>query len=435
MNAPALSRREMFQLSALGIGGYSASGWMNALAADQAGSKRKTKSCILLWMDGGPSQHETFDMKPDAPDDYRGEYRPISTSVPGLQITEKFPTLAKHMHHAAVVRSMSTGEAEHGRARIYLHTGYKQGTAGLKYPTMGSLITGAAELPETELPNFVVTGMHLNPANWSYVSSPGYLGPRHAPLIVNDLKTGLQNAKPAIDEKEFDARRALLQNMTDSFLKENPSSAAATQNTVYQRAAQLMRSSKGKAFDLSQENAKVHETYGSHAFGQGCLLARRLVEAGVPFIEVYHSPTAGGWDTHTGVRYKEVKTMTMPQLDQGMSALIDDLATRGLLQDALVIWMGEFGRTPKVKPDGGRDHYGRAWNSVLLGGGVKGGKVIGATDKFGGIVEDHPVSAHDFMATVCRMLGINEDKEIDVKERPVRIVDKNSKPFDDLLKA
>ncbi len=429
-----LNRRQMFQMSALGIGGYSASGWMGALAADQAAKPRKAKSCILLWMDGGPSQHETFDMKPDAPADIRGEYKPIDTSVPGLRITEQFPKLAKLMHHAAVIRSMNTGEAEHGRARIYLHTGYKQGAGGLNYPTMGSLITAGAKLPETELPNFVVTGMHLNPANWSYVSSPGYLGPRHAPLIVNDLRSGLQNIRPT-DDAEFDERNDLLKSMTNSFLKDNPAAAATTQRTVYERAVQLMKSSKGKAFDMSQESDKVHDTYGKHAFGQGCLLARRLVEVGVPFIEVYHSPTAGGWDTHTAQRYKEVKTMTAPQLDQGMSALIEDLATRGLLQDTLVIWMGEFGRTPKVKPDGGRDHYGRAWSSVLLGGGVKGGKVIGRTDAQGGTVEDQPVSASDFMATVCRLLGVDHEQTVEVRERPVHLVDSTAKPIDELLKG
>lgn len=434
----SLSRREMLQLSAAGVGAFSASGWMNVMAsraAEQTRTGRKPKSCILLWMDGGPSQHETFDMKPDAPEDIRGEYKPIATSVPGLSITEKFPALAKLMHHAAVVRSMSTGESEHGRARIYLHTGYKQGTAGLKYPTMGSLITAGANLPASELPNFIVTGMHLNPANWSYVSSPGYLGPRHAPLIVADPGGGLQNVKPSADEQEFNDRQELLKQMSESFLRDNPSAAANAQTTVYQRAAELMRSGKSKAFDLSLEPSKVRESYGNHAFGKGCLLARRLVEAGVPFVEVYHSPTPGGWDSHTGVRYQEVKTMTMPQLDQGMSSLITDLAERGLLQDTLVIWMGEFGRTPKVNKDRGRDHYGRAWSSVLLGGGVKGGKVIGRTDKQGGTVEDRPVSAVDFMATVCNLLGVDTEKTVDIKERPVRLVDKYANPIDALLKS
>src|SRR5262249_38409383 len=154
----------------------------------------------------------------------------------------------------------------------------------------------------------------------------------------------------------------------------------------------LMRSNKARAFDLSQEPASVRDTYGDCSFGQGCLLARRLVEAGVPFVEVYHAPTAGGWDSHTGMRHTEVKTLAMPQLDRGMSALIRDLESRGLLKDTLVVWMGEFGRTPKVKKDGGRDHYARAWTTVLLGGGVPGGAIIGRTDKQGATVEERPVS-------------------------------------------
>lgn len=431
-----LSRREALKVAALGLGGLCASGWMTPLAsraAEQAKVGRKHKACILLWMDGGPAHLDTFDMKPDAPDGIRGEYTPIATSVPGLQITEKFPQVAKLMHHAAVLRSMSTGEAEHGRARIYLHTGYKPGAGGLKYPTMGSLMTAHRVDEDSEMPNFIVTGMHLNPANWSYVSSPGHLGPRHAPLIVSDLKTGVPYLRPSVETEEFDGRLSLLRDMTSGFLRDRSTAAAGAQETMMQRAVRLMRSPRAKAFDLAQETAKTRETYGDHAFGQGCLLARRLVEAGVPFIEVYHSPTPGGWDNHTAERTKEVKTLTMPQLDQGMSALVSDLHDRGLLQDTLVVWMGEFGRTPAVKKDGGRDHYGRAWSTVLVGGGIQGGQVIGRTDKTGATVEDRPISAVDFMATICGILGVDASQSFQVGDRPVRAVDKGANPVKELL--
>jgi uncharacterized protein (DUF1501 family) len=296
---------------------------------------------------------------------------------------------------------------------------------------MGSLITAAGADPESAMPNFVVTGMHLNPANWSYVSGPGYLGPRHAPLIVSDPTAGVANLAPTA--ADLDDRLALQQEMAQTFLRDRPSPAGTAHQTVYQRAAQLMRSSQARAFDLTQEPAATRAAYGECAFGQGCLLARRLVEAGVPFIEVYHAPTAGGWDNHSRQRVEEVKTLAMPQLDQGMSALIRDLDERGLLPETLVIWMGEFGRTPKRNKDGGRDHYARAWTTVLLGGGVPGGAVIGRTDKLGATVEDRPVSAIDFMATICTLLGVNPNRQFHAGDRPVRMVDRGATPIAELL--
>jgi uncharacterized protein (DUF1501 family) len=431
-NAPVLSRREMFRLSALGLAGVSASGWMGALAAAPA-ARRVRKSCILLWLDGGPSQHETWDPKPDAPAEYRGEFGAIDTSVPGIRVCDRFPLFSRQMHHCAVVRGMNTGESEHGRARQYLHTGYKTGTAGLDYPTMGSLATAAAKAEQTEMPNFVVTGMHLNPANWSYVSSPGHLGPRHAPLIVGDPKVGVPNLRPTTGPDELADRAALLDQMTGSFLRDRPAPAAQAQAAAYERAVALMRSPKAKAFDLALEPAKARETYGDHTFGQGCLLARRLVEAEVPFVEVYHSPTAGGWDIHTPARVEEVKKLAQPQFDQGAAALLADLKDRGLLEHTLVIVMGEFGRSPKVQAKGGRDHYGKAWSLLMAGGGIKGGQVVGRTDAQGGTVEDRPVSAVDFMATVCRLLGVAPDAEFQIGDRPVRVVDKGAKPMEEIL--
>jgi uncharacterized protein (DUF1501 family) len=343
-----------------------------------------------------------------------------------------FPNLAKHMQHATILRGMSTGESEHGRARIYLHTGYKAGAAGLTYPSMGSLLT-ATRPADTELPSFVVTGKHLNPANWSYVSNPGYLGPRHAPMIVPDASAGVANLKPSGEASDFADRLTVLEEMTRGFLRESPSSAASAQQAVYQRTVQLIRSPKAKAFDLSQEPAKVHDAYGKHTFGQGCLLARRLVEVGVPFVEVYHAPTPGGWDSHTPERVKEVKTLAMPQLDQGMPALIADLKDRGLLDSTLIVWMGEFGRTPKVNAKGGRDHYGRAWTSMLLGGGLRGGRIIGATDAQGATVKERPISAADFMATMCQLFGVDPNHCFQIGPRPVRAVAKGSGVVEEIL--
>ncbi len=430
-----LTRRDALRLAALGVGGACASGWMAPLAAafERGGetsprppvAPKKAKACILLWMDGGPSHHDTFDPKPDAPEDVRGEYGTVATSAPGIRISDALPRVAKQMHHAAILRGMSTGEAEHGRARIFLHTGYKPGAGGLKYPTMGSLMTAGREA-DGEMPNFVVTGMHLNPANWSYVSSPGYIGPRHAPLVVPDAYAGVANLKG----EDISDAQPLLDFMTDSFLRERSVPPAIAQKTMRDRALRLMRSPKARAFDLSAEPARSRERYGDHRFGQGCLLARRLVEAGVPFVEVYHAPTPGGWDSHTGARAKEVKTLALPQLDQGMSALLADLHERGLLKETLVVWMGEFGRTPRVKKDGGRDHYARAWSAVMAGGGVKGGQAVCATDATGAAVRERPVSAPDFMATVCGLLGVDANASFKAGDRPVKAVERGAKPVE-----
>lgn len=432
----ALTRREMLKLAAAGVGGVCASGWFDILAsraAEQAAQGRRHKSCILLWMDGGPAHMDTFDMKPNAPDNFRGEYRPIQTSVPGIQITEKLPHVAPLMHHAAVLRGMSTGEGEHGRARVYMHTGYRPGQGGLRYPSMGSIVSNERGPSPTGMPNFVVTGMHLNPANHSYVSSPGYLGPRHQPLIISDIDRGVENLQPVADAQDLNDRLSVLEELSQGFLRQNPSDAAASQHTVVQRAVQLMRSERARAFDIALEPMRTRAAYGDSVFGRGCLLARRLVEAGVPFVEVYHSPTIGGWDSHTPQRAEEVRNIALPQLDRGMSALLTDLHERGLLDETLVIWMGEFGRTPQVKQGGGRDHYARAWTTVLFGGGIRGGQVIGRTDARGATVEDRPISALDFMATVCRLLGVDPNKENHAGPRPVRIVDRGANPIRELV--
>ena len=426
-----LTRREAMKLAAAGGLGMSLSGWMQPLAsyAQQTGARHK--QCILLWMDGAPSHHDTFDMKPDAVDNIRGMYRPIQSSVPGLQITEMLPRVAPLMHHAAVLRGMSTNEADHGRGRIYMHTGYRLGQGGLRYPSLGSLVSAQRGPSEDGMPNFVVTGMHLNPANFAYVSSPGYLGPRHQPLIVADQSRGIENLAPVA--QDFDDRLDILNQMAQGLERTNPNASAAGQRTVYQRAVQLMRSEKAKAFDLTREPASVRAGYGHCAFGQGCLLARRLIEAGVPFVEVYHAPTPGGWDVHTPQRVEEVRSLAFPQLDRGMSALLTDLHQRGMLENTLVVWMGEFGRTPRLNGGGGRDHYARAWTSVLFGGGIRGGQIIGRTDPTGSTVADRPISALDFMATLCMLLGLDPNHEHLAGARPVRVVDRGFTPIRELV--
>jgi hypothetical protein len=425
-----LTRRELLKLSAAGIAAMSVSGWFQMLAgraAEAAARGTKHKSCILLWMDGGPSHIDTFDMKPDAPSSVRGELRPIDTSVPGIQICERFPKLARLMQHTAILRGMSTEEADHGRARIYMHTGYKPGIGGVTYPGLGSIVSAELGPPDSPLPNFVVTGSPLN--KYDFLTTPGFLGPRHQPLILVDPSKGLENLKPVVPQDDFDERVSVLEQLERSFAKTYKAGAAEAHQTTLARTVQLMRSDKGKAFDLALEPAGAREAYGDNAFGRGCLLARRLVEAGVVFVEVY----LANWDSHEKKVADGVKEL-MPQVDLAMSALLADLRDRGLLDSTLIIWMGEFGRTPHVNQNGGRDHYARAWSTVLAGGGIKGGQVIGRTDRDGASVVDRPISVVDFMATVCRILGIDGTKKINTPSgRPIGIVDKGARPIAELL--
>jgi hypothetical protein len=409
------------RLSAAGVAGVSLSGWMNVLATRAAEAGVKHKSCILLWMDGGPSQKDTFDMKPGTKN--AGDFKPIKTAVPGIEISENFPKFAELTKDAVLIRSMTTGEGAHGRARYYMHTGYKEGVGGLVYPSLGSIVSAETGDPTAALPNFVSIGAR------SYGS--GFLGPKYQPIIVNDAARGVENLKPLVDEKEFDNRLDLLREMEQAFYHDYKADSGNAHKTTYDRAVTLMKSKEAKAFDLSLEPAGAREAYGKAKFGEGCLLARRLVESGVAFVEV----NLGGWDTHQD-NFDRVKNLS-GVVDPAMSALTRDLKDRGLLDNTLVIWMGEFGRTPNINqrgPKPGRDHFPRAWTSVLIGGGIKTGQVIGETDAEGAKVTDKPVSALDFMASVCQALGITYTKQNNTPiGRPVRIVDKGATPIKELF--
>ena len=427
-----ITRREIMRLSAAGVAGASLSGWFGTLAerARAAEPAKRPKSCILLWMAGGPSHHDTFDPKPDAPADIRGDLKAIDTSVPGIQVCEKFPKFAKLMQHAAILRGMSTDEGDHGRARVYVHTGYKPGASGLRYPLLGSTVSAELGRPDAALPNFVVTGAMAGKN--SFMTDAGYRGSRHEPLVLNNPGGGLENLQAPGSADDFDDRAGVLDQLEQGFARTSRSGAAETHATTFRRALELMRSDKAGAFDLAREPEVGRRPYGESKFGQCCLLARRLVEAGVSFVEVY----LGDWDTHNKA-LSDAALGLMTQVDDGMSALVTDLKERGLLDTTLIIWMGEFGRTPKIglgKNVGGRDHWPKAWSSVLVGGGIKGGQVIGKTDAIGGEVTDRPIRIKDFMASVCQVLGIDHTKKVCTADgRPVRIVDTGEKPIKELL--
>jgi hypothetical protein len=415
------------KLAAAGISGTSVSGWLGSLAAAAAQAPKRGKSCILLWMDGGPSHVDTFDPKPDASDSIRGDLKAIPTSVPGIQIGERFPRLARLMQHGAILRSMSTAEADHGRARIAMHTGFRPGAGGISYPALGSTVAAEIGNPEGPLPNFVVTGSPLN--KYDVLRDPGYRGPRYQPLVLEDVNRGLENSRPPVEDDEFDRRMKLLEEFESRFVQSVRAPQAEAHQAGLKSAVRLMRSGRSEPFDLGLEPRGVREAYGDHDFGRGCLLARRLVEAGVAFVEVYLS----NWDSHER-KVAEGTRELMTKVDMGTSALLGDLRSRGLLDSTLVIWMGEFGRTPQLNQVGGRDHYAKAWSTVLFGGGIRGGRVVGSTDPRGAEVTARPISANDFMATICHLLGIDFRKEIQTPSgRPIRIVEKGERLIEEIL--
>jgi uncharacterized protein (DUF1501 family) len=424
--ARQLSRREWLKLGTAGVISYSVSGWLGALAADAARNPQCKRSCILLWMSGGPSQLDTFDLKPGHPNG--GPFKLIHTSVPGIQISEHFPRIATLAGHLAIVRSMTSKEGDHPRATFLLRTGYLP-QAAVQYPALGALVSKELGDDRSELPNFVSIAPF--PASNPAAVGAGFLSPGHAPLVVGQSGLGLRtqdNADTAlkvpdlapsadIGKAQADARFGMLRQVQRDFLSEHADSAVLSHQHAYDRAVRLMRSAAAKAFDLDAEKSAVRDAYGRNLFGQGCLLARRLVEQHVPFIEV----TLDGWDTH----YDNAGTVRRlsQTVDAAWAALMTDLKERGLLQTTLIVWMGEFGRTPKFGQPDGRDHWPSSFSAVLAGGGIRGGQVIGDTGADGAAVKDRPVTAPELLATVCEALGIDHQKQnISNVGRPIRIV-------------
>jgi hypothetical protein len=424
-----LTRRD-----ALKAGGATlTSGWLRAFAAAAASDPQRKRACIVLWMSGGPTQTDTFDPKPGHANS--GPFKTIDTSVPGVQIGEHLPLLAKQMKHYAVVRSMATKEGDHGRATLHLRTGnLPQGA--IEFPVFGALVAKEREQPSADLPGYV----SITPRVGAAALSAGFLGPKHAPLVVggngspygDDSDGGLRVenlGQPAnVSPPRADERRDLLRELEADFLTSRSGAATRSHTSAYERAARLMRESAARAFNLGEEDDALRDRYGRNRFGQGCLLSRRLVERGVPFVEV----SLGGWDTHDR-NFTQVKSLC-EMLDPAWATLTADLKDRGLLESTTIVWMGEFGRTPGINPRQGRDHYPNAWSVVLGGGGIKGGQAIGRTSKDGMTVEERPVAVVDLLATVCLALGIDPLKQnMSNVKRPIRIVDQSAKPLNEVL--
>jgi hypothetical protein len=378
----------------------------NSIYAHADTLKKNRKSAIMLWMGGGPATIDIWDLKPGAPTG--GPFRPISTTG-DLQICEHMPMMAEQMKHMSIVRSMSTREADHARGRYYMHTGYVP-NPNIEHPSYGSVIAHEVmhQRPELEIPPFVSVG--------GGSAGPGFLGMAWAPFSVTS-NGRIRNLDMNLEDSRLMQRMAALNMIETGFANKTRDLPASEHAKVLKKTLDLMTSDQMEAFRVEKEPEEVKERYGTDGFGQGCLLARRLVEAGVPFVEV----DLGGWDNHNGI-HTILKDNKLPVLDRAMSALISDLSERELLQDTVVMWMGEFGRTPRINQNAGRDHFARAWSCVVGGGDIKGGVAVGETSSDGQAVESEPFSSEDLMTTVCKGLGIPTEKTFTSKNgRPMKI--------------
>lgn len=365
---------------------------VNSLRTQAAEIKKNKKSAILLWMDGGPSTIDIWDLKPGAPTG--GQFKPISTAG-DMQISEHMPMTAKVMDKLSIIRSMSTREADHTRGKYYMRTGYVP-NPNIEYPSYGAVLSHELfdQRPDLEIPPFVSVG--------GTSEGPGFLGMSWAPFnVTSNGQIRNLDVNPAEIERMTDRMRAL-DVLEKGFVSQNRGPAASDHMKILAKTVNLMTSKQMEAFKVMKEPKEVRDRYGNDGFGNGCLMARRLVEAGVPFIEVGN----GGWDNHNNI-FATLKDQKLPSLDRSMSALVEDLAQRGLLQDTAIIWMGDFSRTPRINGNGGRDHWARAWSVVVGGGGLKGGITVGKTNEDGTAVETDPYTSQDVMATICKTLGIS----------------------------
>lgn len=423
LRCDGVSRRDFLHLGALSCLGLSLADLFRFQALADAPRATRDLSCILIWLDGGPSHLETFDPKPDAPIEVRGDFKPIPTSVEGIRICEHLPRTAKIMREVALIRSLTHELGNHDTGSHYLLTGHRP-TPVVQYPSLGSIIareTGVARAlpPYVAIPESVQAG------------GSGYLPGAFSPFAI-----GGDPSKPDYKVRDLEPpesvgfdrvnRRRTMQQALDDFarnVEQNP--ATASRDAFYEQAYRLLTSPEAKgAFDLTQEPQKVRERYGWRRVGTGCLLARRLVEAGSRFVTVVDN----GWDMHQQI-FKAMPDAffpgsgKLPALDLAYASLIDDLKERGLLDTTLVVMMGEFGRTPKINAAAGRDHWPRAGFVLFAGAGVRGGQLIGATDAYGETPAERPVRPEDVAFTILKLLGVDPDKEYTAPGgRPLRIL-------------
>jgi hypothetical protein len=392
--------------------------------------KKNNKSLIILWMGGGPSHMDLWDLKPGQPTG--GEFKPIKTSAPGVEISEILPETAKQMKHLSIIRNLITNEGSHERGTVLMNIG-RQPSPVVQYPAMGAVVSMQLSSKDLALPGFIGIG------GTAQRIGPGFLGMVYAPFTIQQAGQPPANISPPglgdnnMTMERMRRRQRLFFNVEDNFAesayphikkandREAAGSAAQAHSTVYSKAFDLTVSKLRNVFDISREKASDIAAYGGrqNGFGMGCLLARKLVEVGVPCVEV----DLGGWDNHANI-FNTLRTGNGSRLDKGMGALVKDLVARGRWKDTVVLWMGEFGRTPRINQNGGRDHWGRCWSVVVGGGAIKGGVAYGSTSKDGLDPDKDPVRIGDLFATVYKGLGIDPAAKVrDNLGRPLELAE------------
>lgn len=386
--------------------------FFSSLRANADKLRKAHRSCIVLWMAGGPSHLDVWDLKPDS-EKNGGSFKPIETTAKGVSITEHLPRMAKQMHHMNVIRSLESKEGNHDRGTYLMHTGYAPNPS-VVHPGWGSVCAYEVgeRSPGLGLPHCV----SIN----SPGAGAGFLGMSYSPFVVQNPNAPVANLKPAgdVDQDRMARRLRMLSQVENQFIAQRRAQAAVDHKSVYDKTLRMMNSHQKNVFDLGTEPDKVRDAYGRSSFGSGCLMARRLVEQGVSYVEV----ALDGWDTHSN-NFDALSKRLLPPLDQGMAALVADLADRGLLDSTLIVWMGEFGRTPRINQNAGRDHWPKCWSVVVGGAGLKGGQTVGATDTDGVEVTDRPVGVMDLIATMTKAMGIGLQTEyITPRGRPIKVV-------------
>lgn len=366
--------------------------FLSSLQANAAQVRSNQKACILIWLPGGAPTIDMWDLKPKSKNG--GEFKPISTKG-DMEICEHLPKTAMVMDNLSIVRSMSTREADHARGTYYMHTSYVPNPT-VVHPSFGSVVSYelGEKRRELEIPSFVSIG--------GGGMSPGFLGMSHAPFVV-DGGGRIRNAEQGISPERMGRRLSMLESIEDQFSKSNRGEMPVAHKDVYKQAVNLMTSDQMKAFEIADEAPQTKALYGDTGFGNNLIMARRLVEVGVPFVEVRFS--GGGWDLHNGV-FNALKDQNLPVLDGGLSGLTSDLKQRGMLENTTIVVMAEFGRTPRINQNVGRDHWAQSWSVVVGGGGLKGGQAVGETDQDGVRVVGQSYLPGDLWATVAHSLGI-----------------------------
>lgn len=425
-----VGRRDFLKTLSVGAGvvGAAQIGWRDLMIAQASELRKKHRNMILLWMDGGPSQFESFNPKPGSKN--QGPAKTIKTKLPGYDFAEFWPNVASVADKISFIRSMSSGEADHFRAIKLVRSGYPINPT-IAYPTWGSVVAMETYDSAFALPAFVRVG---RPRIKTRDINSGVLGAKYESFKINKPGELPEDVIPRVPQEVLHRRLLLADALDAEFARTGATKVVKEKKDIYDRTSRFVTSPKLSVFNLDDEPNQLRDAYGRTTFGQGCLLARRLVEAGVSFVEVFShgDNNDAGWDTH-GNGFRDTPNLCS-ESDSGFAALVTDLERRGMLEDTLVVWMGEFGRTPKIKKDGGRDHYAKGWLTAMAGGGIQPGRVIGSTDKDGLDVTDRPVSVQDLYMTFCQSLGIEHEKEyITAENQPLKLVKEGGKPVSELF--